>query len=59
MFHDSVSFEAWRVSDFTYAWRTPTMSAPAFHPLMTDDRPDVYGMPRWRWDLYGRLGDGR
>lgn len=55
MYGDHVLYEARRISDHTYAWRTSTMGASAFHPLMQDNRPDVYGMPRWQWDLYGRM----
>ena len=53
---EHVSFEAWRVSPTSYAWRTPSMSAPAFGAIeRLDTRPDVHGMPRWEWDLYGMV----
>jgi hypothetical protein len=30
VYHGHLMFEAWRVSDRSYAWRTSSMSAPAF-----------------------------
>jgi hypothetical protein len=58
MWHDLVSFEAWRVSLTSYAWRSSAMSAPAFGVIQPDTRLDVNGMPRWEWDLYGYRFDG-
>lgn len=58
MWHDYVSFEAWRVGPTSYAWKSASMSAPAFGGIEPDTRPDVDGMPRWEWDLYGLRFDG-
>lgn len=53
-----ISFEAWRIGPTSYAWRTPTMGAPAFGPIVVDEREPVHGMPRWEWDLYGMVVKG-
>lgn len=55
---DYVSFEAWRVSDTSYAWRSAAMVSPAFGVITPDTREPVDGMPRWEWDLYGNRFDG-
>lgn len=56
--HDYIGFEAYRLSptSTSYAWRTPTMAVPAFMPVEADPRSDVYGQPRWQWELAQRGG---